>query len=134
LDNNHQSTLTLKGLKLWVDLGVEPAERENPQAISLDILLFFNTPPTGALTDDIEDTISYKIIYDIVAQTATSKAFKLIEHLAACIYTNIYSYIKNSKTGLIDFTVEITKLNPPLANVHGGACFTYSGPALDFNA
>ena len=67
-------------------------------------------------TDNIEDTISYAEVFDIV-KTEMQKPSKLIEHVAG----RIMKEVKRKFPKIDHLTVKISKLNPPVNGEAGKA-------------
>jgi len=121
--------LSILDCRIWIHLGCSEEEKFHPQLVSFDIDLFFKAIPIGASSDNIEDTICYLKLTEIINNFCQNKRFNLIEYLTYDIYKIIVSSIdQNSLLSLIKVTAK--KISPPVPNIHGGVSFTYSGPQV----
>jgi len=109
---NLQTMLKLQNLKLPIRIGCTDEERATEQFISVNINIFFPTPPKGCLTDNIKDTVCYAAITKILDNAIAHHEFQLIEHLGH----KIYQLIKSSHPKL-KITVEVSK-KPPIAHLN----------------
>ncbi|MDR0836136.1 MAG: dihydroneopterin aldolase [Tannerella sp.] len=100
-------TITLESMKFHAYHGVMEQERIIGGTYLVDIS--YATDTKAVETDDITDTVSYADIFEIVKQEM-SKPSKLIEHVAG----KILKSIENQFERIIDLTVKISKLHPPI--------------------
>lgn len=114
------STLLIRNLELNVNLGWRMKERKDGQAILLDILIQFPTPPAACTSDKLEDTICYAKLIDDIRNKIEIKNFRLIENLSKEIYTLVKTHL--SKKCLLN--VRITKF-PKIKGLTEGVCFNY---------
>lgn len=70
----------LKGLEVFGYHGVEEEERRDGQMFLFDVWLEVGD---GALSDRIEDAVDYRRVADTVLEVSGSRAFNLLEALAA---------------------------------------------------
>lgn len=61
--------------------GVTPSEREVGRRFSVDVELVYDLAPAGQ-SDELEDTIDYAAVCDLVERVQSSRRFKLMEALA----------------------------------------------------
>jgi dihydroneopterin aldolase len=61
--------------------GVFPEEKERGQIFIVSCDMAFDKIP-GAVTDRLEDTVDYAVVYDVIKEEVTSSKCDLIEHLA----------------------------------------------------
>jgi dihydroneopterin aldolase len=99
--------------------GVMEEERIIGGTFLVDISYIIETKAVE--TDNIEDTISYAEVFDIV-KTEMQKPSKLIEHVAG----RIMKAIKSEYQQLDRLTVKISKLNPPVNGEAGKASVSIS--------
>ena len=71
----------LCGMRFMACHGVLPHEREIPQPFEADVELGLDLRAAGE-SDNIEDTVNYAKVYDIVSTDLTVTSKKLIEALA----------------------------------------------------
>ena len=94
--------------------GVMEAERIIGGAFLVDISYDLET--NAVETDDIKDTISYAVVYDII-KAEMQKPSNLIEHAAG----RIIKAVKCKFPQIRNTTVKISKLNPPINGEAGKA-------------
>ncbi|MDC0864991.1 dihydroneopterin aldolase [Rickettsiaceae bacterium] len=121
------SKLLISDLRLWVSLGCLEQEKCHTQCVSFDIGVTFIDPPKGTYSDHLEDSLCYAKIIDVAKDTADSKKYNLIEHLASSVHRAISASMKEKNLGDNTLSVKVTKLSPPVADLHGGVSFTYCG-------
>ncbi len=85
--------ILLKGIVLYARLGAEKEEREVRQKISLDVELSLNLEET-AQKDDLEKTVDYEKVYNLIKERIEAKKYHLFEALAQDIAQEI---LKNFK-------------------------------------
>lgn len=111
-------------------MGVSEHEQKQPQAISLSVTVDFDYPPLGCKTDDINDTLCYDtLIHTIRASLKQNQPFRLLEHLTHCLYADMMTTITNCHT-INSITIAVTKLTPPISDLHGGVTFRYQSDAI----
>ena len=101
------TTITLEEMKFHAFHGVMNDERVIGGTFLVDISYIIDT--NAIESDNIEDTISYAEIFDIV-KDEMEKPSQLIEHVAG----RIMKAIKNKFPQIHEVTVKISKLNPPV--------------------
>lgn len=118
-------SLSINDLRIWVHLGCRDEEKFHPQMISFDICINFATPPVGADTDLLHDTVCYVDIVDRVTQYCQEKKFNLIECLASSVHKKISDSLVSHKHLPHSITVTLHKVSPPVPGVHGGVKWTH---------
>lgn len=109
--------VALKGFRCDVSIGWTSPERETLQPVEFDIEIKLSEHPNACENDLLEDTICYKTISDVVANVCKESSFKLLEKLAFVVVNEIRKQLSpNAKIKL-----KLTKLNPPISGLHGGA-------------
>ena len=121
--NEKISTLAINKVRLMVRLGCEADERAMPQPIDVDVALFFREPPPACQTDQLDKTICYADLCQLLDQTCEGKEFKLIENLAFCFYSKLKDFLADSAK--IAIWVRVHKLHPPILQQTAGASFCY---------
>ena len=71
----------LRGMRFMACHGVLPHEREVPQPFEVDVEMGLDLRAAGE-SDDLDDTVNYAEVYDVVSTVLTVTAKKLIEALA----------------------------------------------------
>jgi dihydroneopterin aldolase len=101
-------TIEITGLSLYTHHGVTEAEREVGQRLILDLRL--EVGDTDAMvTDDVEHTVDYGVVCQLVALVAQQRSYKTLERLCSAIADRL----------LEDFDIEqlyvkATKPEPPI--------------------
>lgn len=106
--HNIQSFLRLPTIKIFVCLGYEDNERQQPQQISLDLCLKFSHLPSACQNDELTDTICYHQLAEDLQQYCQSRSFKLIEHLA----WQLFGYLTTHLTLIDQLSLTINKPLP----------------------
>lgn len=88
--------------------GALPAEKDLGQRFCVDLTLYVDLQPAGD-TDDLNQTINYAQVYEVVRQVVEEQRFQLLERLAhqiaqQCIQTFPLEAIR----------VRVIKPNPPI--------------------
>lgn len=115
-----RTQIALNGLKTYVHLGVSEQERKNKQEVLFDVFLSFSKPVAACLSDRLEDTICYGTIANQLRSYIDDRSFHLIEKLAWDVYENI----KRELPAHIELSLKVTKVNPPVTDLIGGASFS----------
>jgi len=96
--------ITIKNFKTKSVLGVYPEEKVSPREILVSLNIGFDGSK-AALSDDLNDTLDYDVIGNIIHETAASESFNLIESLVKKIADNLQAEFEQIKK----LTVKITK-------------------------
>lgn len=64
--------------------GVSPAERETGQRFLVDVTLYLDLSPSGS-TDDLERTVNYLDVHEVVGEIVCGRSFRLLETLAETV-------------------------------------------------
>lgn len=101
--------LGLRGIELEVRIGVTEAERAEPRLIIVDVEM---TPRsvTGSRTDELEGTVDYAAVTEVVRRRATDGEYRLIERLATVLRDALWQ-----EFALSDLEVSVRKPAPPVA-------------------
>lgn len=125
--------LRICNLRIGVHLGCSSQERFNIQPVHVNIKIIFKKKlPRGVYTDNVQESICYTEIVKLVEIKVSSKSFKLIEHLAAFIYSHVFLFIESKYiyTNSFKVKVKVIKICAPVIEVIGEVSFEYSGPTL----
>lgn len=102
-------SIVVEGIELRGRCGVTPEERAVGQTLVVDVALEPATYP-AVQSDDLEGTIDYGRIVDLVRGIVGSGEFKLLERLATVILDALWHEFK-----LEAAEVAVTKPSPPVA-------------------
>jgi len=106
--------IILKGLAFYGYHGVMPEEGKVGCRFSLDVECGLDLC-RAAQSDDVEDTISYELIFNIVRDAFDEKRFKLLEALARHIIERLFATYKE-----IDWIrIRVAKPEAPIPVVTG---------------
>jgi|ERR1051326_7237505 dihydroneopterin aldolase len=103
--------ILVEGIKLYAYHGCMEEESIVGGNYSVDVCVEANLDKP-AKSDNLEDTIDYAVIYEIVKKEMTIRS-KLIEHVAQRIIDSLKKKIKSVK----NIEVKVTKLNAPIKGV-----------------
>lgn len=107
-----EGLVALEGMEFYAYHGFYEEERKVGNKYMVDVSLKTNFSK-AAMTDDLEGTVNYETVYEIVkAQMAIPN--KLLESICKKIIDSIFSSI----LGVNELTVSVSKMNPPI----GGIC------------
>ena len=87
-EHKNQDKIIIKNMKVYGYHGVLPCENENGQFFYFDIEMYLDLNKAGN-SDNIEDTVNYSKVYDLVTFIVGKEKFRLIEKLAATIARSI---------------------------------------------
>lgn len=104
--------IELRGLRLVGICGALPEERDRPQPLEFDIDVEADTAPSGR-SDELDDTIDYGVLCDVVATTVDGDTPQLLEYLAA----QVASALLGADDRIDAVTVAVRKLRPPVSHL-----------------
>lgn len=111
---NLQNTLTLRNLTCFGFHGCSEEEREEPQAFGVTITLFADFE-TVLKTDDLKDTIDYRLVESIAIDIIGKQSKNLIETIAGLIADKV---LRKTKAIIVSVTIlrkeTQTKSNPEI--------------------
>ncbi|MDQ2086380.1 dihydroneopterin aldolase [Herbivorax sp. ANBcel31] len=102
-------SIILKNIKLYGYHGVLSKERESGQYFKIDIELFLDLKKAGE-SDNLDDTVDYSKVYDIVKRINENNKFRLVERFAHVISQEIMSTFKEIQ----EISVVIKKPSAPI--------------------
>jgi dihydropteroate synthase len=100
--------IQLKGMTFYCHHGVEEAERELGQKLTVDVELFLDLNKVGS-TDDKRGVVDYSKVYALVRSIATTERVNLLETIAHRIAQGILKSFPVERV-----TVSVTKPQPPV--------------------
>ncbi len=103
--------IILKGIQFYGYHGVSEPEREVGQKYAVDVEVFYDLEKAGK-SDDLDETINYAEIFNLVVEIGTNEKFSLIETLAQKIADSILE-----KFPVETVLVRVKKLTPPIAGM-----------------
>ena len=108
--------IVLHNIQLQGRHGFYDHELEAPQPFEVDVELLLNLQPAG-LDDDLERSVDYARVYDVVRQIVESTSYRLLEALAEAISHEI----------LADFPVDEVGVRVRKPAVQLGGPIDYAG-------
>lgn len=103
--------IELRGITALGVCGVLPEEQERAQPFEVDIDIEADLRAAGH-SDDLDDTVDYGAVCQLVERVVTTERFKLVERLAARIAELVLSDDR-----VLTVTVTVRKLRPPVAQI-----------------
>ncbi len=99
--------LSLSGIRLKGYHGVHPEEREHGNRFEVEVEVECSSAE-AVETDELEDTIDYQGIGDVVRETNSRQTFNLIESFAGAIASALLTKYR----AISSVTVRVSKLAP----------------------
>ena len=115
----HKDKILIKGLHCSVRLGVKKEEQEVKRNCELDFSIYFDLTAAGR-SDDLDLTVNYSKITDIVQELSQTVQYKLLEAFAFRLFEEIF---RNTTARRVH--IRVKKMNPPIE-----ARFQYVGVEL----
>jgi dihydroneopterin aldolase len=102
-------SISIEGIELRGQCGVSQEERSVGQTLIIDVRLEPVSCP-GMESDEIDDTVDYAHVVDVVRSIVSGNEFRLIERLASVIADTLWD-----EFDLLFLEVSVTKPAPPVA-------------------
>lgn len=118
----HQDKIVIKGLHCSVRVGVRKEEQEVRRNCEVDVALYFDLSRAGR-TDNLDDTVNYSKVIDLILEDSAKVQFKLLEAFAYYLFEEIFK-----KTAAERVHLRVKKMNPPIEGR-----FQYVGVELSRN-
>lgn len=113
------SQMNINDYEVWVSLGCTAAEQSLKQPVVFDLKIKFSSAIGGEKTDQLNDSIDYVKLTDILKHSAESKSYNLIENMCFEATNRIADFlISNKIQGQLE--VSLLKLRPPVPNLKSG--------------
>jgi FolB domain-containing protein len=106
------ATLSLDQLELQVHLGWTEAERQEPQLVLVSIEINFIDMPEGCIDDELDNTLCYDKLSQLLVKLVADKHFKLLEFLAKSLFDAVQGSLSKGDR----LTLEVSK-KPPMENL-----------------
>lgn len=103
--------IEVRGLTALGVCGVLPEEQERAQPFEVDLDISVDLAAAGE-SDDLDDTVDYGAVTELVERVITTERFLLVERLAARI-----AEVVLSDDRVHEVTVTVRKLRPPVAQI-----------------
>lgn len=116
----NSTKLTLKNMSFFGYHGVYAEERKLGQQIQVDVEMVSDLSDAG-LKDDLQLTVNYVDVYELVRKIVETEQFFLIEGMALAIVNRL-----GEKYSLKTITVRVRKPQPPVGGLVEAAEFEVS--------
>ncbi len=103
--------IELRGLTALGVCGALPEEQDRAQPLEVDLDIEADLTTAGE-SDDLDETVDYGAVCELVERVITTERFGLLERLAARIAELILSDDR-----VLGVTVTVRKLRPPVAQI-----------------
>ena len=103
--------IELRGLTALGVCGALPEEQSRAQPLEVDLDIHADLGPAGE-SDDLDDTVDYGAVCELVERVVTTERFQLLERLAARI-----AEVVLSDDRVRGVTVAVRKLRPPVPQI-----------------
>lgn len=103
--------IELRGLTALGVCGALPEEQDRAQPLEVDVDIEADLHPAGA-SDDLDDTVDYGAVCELVERVVTTERFQLLERLAERI-----AEVVLSDDRVLGVVVAVRKLRPPVAQI-----------------
>lgn len=101
--------IILKGLLFQAKHGYFPEEKKYSQKFIIDAVVMTSLDHAGK-TDDLDQTINYAVLYEIIKAQVSQKSYNLIETLAAQIAFDLLNF----RPEIQEVIITVYKPNPPV--------------------
>lgn len=116
-----QQQIGLHGLRFYAYHGVMPQERKVGAAYTVDLLLDVDMAHEALMDDQLDGTVSYAEVYDVVAQ-AMAVSSALLEHATTRILQALFAQFPRIQR----ITATLRKDTPPIGGATEGCSVTLS--------
>jgi dihydroneopterin aldolase len=104
----HEDKIVIKRLHCSVRLGVKKEEQEVRRNCEIDVTVFFDLSD-AARTDDLDRTVNYSKVIDLILDLSQKVQYKLLEAFAYRLFSEIFTHTEARKVHL-----RVKKMNPPI--------------------
>ncbi len=110
----HNDTIIIQGLVFYGYHGVMPEEAKVGCRFSVDVTCGLDLS-AAARTDNVDDTVSYELIYNTIRDSFSERRFNLLEALAGHIMDRIFAACPQ----LHWIEIRVGKLEAPIPAANG---------------
>ncbi|MBC7457318.1 MAG: dihydroneopterin aldolase [Bdellovibrionaceae bacterium] len=115
----HQSKMKIKNYEVWVSLGCTKEEQSLSQPVLFNIDILFTSKVLAEDTDQLQDSLDYVALTDIIKAAAEKKSYHMVEHLGSSVAEALKNKINVQYSGST-LVVRTHKLRAPVKNLHNG--------------
>ena len=115
-ENLMRDKIIIEGLRLYAMIGIHEWERLQPQEIIVNLELTANLAKAG-VSDNINDSIDYGIVTEMVKELIAQSRFGLLEKLATEIINLIFTRFNNIESVTVKLSKPKALINAKSATV-----------------
>jgi dihydroneopterin aldolase len=104
---NHDK-IVIKGLHCSVRVGVKKEEQEVRRNCEIDLALYYDLS-SAAKTDNLDQTVNYSKVIDLIQELSGKVQYKLLEAFAYRLFEEIFK-----RTAAKRVHLRVKKMNPPI--------------------
>jgi len=116
--------IKLNGMEFYAYHGCYRDEQLTGNNFLVDIVMETDMEK-ASLSDNLNDTLNYVEVYEIVKHEMTIRSY-LLEHVTARILDSFFVRFPQ----LVEATVSVTKLNPPIGGKVHSVCVSQGGSRI----
>ena len=120
-----RAELKINDFRVQVRLGVGDEERAEPQWVAIHLSFKFREAPIACATDNVQESIDYFKLCELIKECITHKEFKTIEHMGREAFAAIEINLAARFPGELSLSVQ--KIKAPVENLKGGSEFCLVG-------
>ena len=102
-------SIKINGIKTYAYHGALVAERQLGQFFLTDVVMYLDLKEASE-NDDLEKTVHYGEVYQLVEDVIKGRPVNLIEHLAEKVSRSLFDRYDK----IVGTEITITKMNPPI--------------------
>lgn len=114
-----QSEMKIKNYEVWVSLGCSAEERSLAQPVLFNVEIVFTAKVLAEHTDQLQDSLDYVELTDMIKSVAEKKSYNMVEHLGFSVMEALQQKVIRQYPGST-LIVRAHKLRAPVKNLHDG--------------
>lgn len=112
------SEMRIKNYEAWVSLGCTQEEQTMVQPVLFNVEILFNSKVLAEETDQLQDSLDYVELTNVIKMVAEKKSYKMIEHMCSSVARALQQSIGQKYKGTL--IVRMQKPRAPVKHLHGG--------------
>lgn len=95
-------SVSLRGMRFHVLIGVLPHEQEHPQPLEIDVTVWRALRSDDGVGDDEGDVVDYRDLYDAVAARVTGGPLRFLEDVARTLVGDLLArpYVRRARVAV----------------------------------
>lgn len=95
-------SVSLRGMRFHVLVGILPHEQQHPQPIEVDVTVWRAQRADDDTTSDSDDVIDYRDLYDVVAARVTGAPLRFLEDVARTLVGDLLTrpYVRRARVAV----------------------------------